>query len=437
MTHCNPTSSKFSPLKGRQIETQFSGGDMTSDTGVLLLREMDKQLGLSQQVASVFPDTRHSSYVKHSLLSLLRQRLYALCQGYEDLNDHEILRHDKALQLATEAEQVLGSQSTLCRLEKSFTAEANASIHHVLLEQFIASFDREPSELILDFDATDDQIHGEQEGRFYNGYYRNYCFLPLYVFCGEQLLVSYLRASNIDGAKHSWAILSLLVKRLRKQWPKVRIILRGDGGFCRHKMMNWCERHDVKYVLGIGKNSRLLDLVQPWIDAVTEQHNKNGKALRWFTHVSYAAQSWSRQRRVIAKIEHTGKGMNPRFVVTNLDGEHRAIYEQIYCARGEMENHIKEQQLDLFADRTSCHDWWPNQWRLLLSSLAYVLMERFRHHCLRETAFANLQVGTIRLKLLKIAAVIITNTRRIRLLLPSAFPYQGIFEMAVARLKPG
>ncbi len=333
MTDCTSTSTYFSPLNRRQIETQFSGGDMTSDAGVLLLRELDKHLCLSKQVASVFPDTRHSSYVKHSLQSLIRQRLY--------------------------------------------------------------------------------------------------------VFCGEQLLVSYLRPSNIDGAKHSWAILSLLVKRLRKQWPNVRIIIRGDSGFCRHQMMNWCERHDVGYVLGIAKNSPILEMLSPWIDAVNEQYERSGNPLRWFTHIQYAAQSWSRQRRVIAKIEHTGKGMNPRFVVTNLSGEHQAIYEDLYCARGEMENHIKEQQLDMFADRTSCHHWWPNQWRLLLSSLAYVLMERLRHHCLKSTVFAQLQVGTIRLKLLKVAAVILSNTRRIRLLLPSAYPYQDIFELVVARLKPG
>ena len=437
MTDCTSTSTYFSPLNRRQIETQFSGGDMTSDAGVLLLRELDKHLCLSKQVASVFPDTRHSSYVKHSLQSLIRQRLYSLCMGYEDLNDHETLRHDKALQTATEADQVLGSQSTLCRLEQSFTAQSNIAIHDVLLNLFIDSFDSAPEELILDFDATDDRLHGTQEGRSYNGYYRHYCFLPLYVFCGEQLLVSYLRPSNIDGAKHSWAILSLLVKRLRKQWPNVRIIIRGDSGFCRHQMMNWCERHDVGYVLGIAKNSRILEMLSPWIDAVNEQYERSGNPLRWFTHIQYAAQSWSRQRRVIAKIEHTGKGMNPRFVVTNLSGEHQAIYEDLYCARGEMENHIKEQQLDMFADRTSCHHWWPNQWRLLLSSLAYVLMERLRHHCLKSTVFAQLQVGTIRLKLLKVAAVILSNTRRIRLLLPSAYPYQDIFELVVARLKPG
>jgi hypothetical protein len=306
----------------------------------------------------------------------------------------------------------------------------------VLIDPFNASFKKAPKKLILDFDATDDRVHGKQEGRFFHGYYDHYCFLPLYVFCGDQLLVNYLRPSKIDGAKHAWAILALLVKRLRQQWPKVKIIFRGDSGFCRWKMLAWCERHHVGYIVGIAKNKRLDASIKPLLGEAADCFDEWGTKVRWFADIHYAAKSWDHPRRVIAKIEHTDKGSNPRYVVTNLEGKAQALYDRLYCARGDMENRIKEQQLDLFADRTSCHRWWPNQFRLLLSSLAYVLLEAIRRLALKGTALARAYVGTLRLKLLKIGAVILKNTRRIRFLLASACPYQDLFFKVAAKLTP-
>ena len=306
-----------------------------------------------------------------------------------------------------------------------------------MVENFIASFEAPPEELVLDFDATDDAVHGCQEGRFFHGYYDHYCFLPLYVFCGERLLVSYLRPSKIDGAKHAWAILALLVKRLRAAWPGVRIIFRGDGGFCRHKMLGWCDSHGVGYIVGLAKNARLNDLAAPWMAVAEKGFAASGVKQRLFGEFAYAAKSWSRERRVIARIEHGPKGANPRYIVTNLDGDGRRLYEKLYCARGDMENRIKEQQLDLFADRTSCHKWWPNQFRLLLSSLAYTLLETIRRIGLKGTEMARAQAGTIRLKLLKIGAVILRNSRRLRFHLSGACPDKALFMLAAIRLDPG
>ncbi len=404
---------------------------------MLLLRAADHRLGLTAAVDRVLADPRAADRIHHPQLSLLRQRIYGICQGYEDLNDHATLRADPAIQTAVEREVALGSSATLCRLENRADRAAAVAIHEVLVEQFIASFEEPPEELVLDFDATDDPLHGAQEGRFFHGYYRHYCFLPLYVFCGEQLLVAYLRRSNLDAAKHAWAILALLVKRLRQAWPAVRIIFRGDSGFCRWKMLAWCERHDVGYIVGIARNTCLVEEIAVHLQGAERLHEHLGETIRWFTECRYAAATWDHSRRVIAKIEHMAKGSNPRFVVTNLAGEPEALYKQRYCARGEMENRIKEQQLGLFADRTSCHSWWANQFRLLLSSLAYVLFEAIRRLALAGTELARAQAGTIRLKLLKIGAVVLTNTRRIRLLLPSAYPYQELFRIAAARLSAG
>ena len=437
MTNCNQAAFEFPPVKRRRVQAEFSGGDITSDGGVLLLRQADQRLGLMRAVADALDDPRDSRYVQHSLLSLLRQRVYGLCLGYEDLNDHATLRNDPAIQSAVDRLEVLGSQSTLCRLENQADRATAVALHRVLIEQFIASFDSPPEELILDFDATDDRVHGHQIDRFFHGYYDSYCFLPLYVFCGDQALVSYLRPSNIDGAKHAWGILALLVKRLRQSWPALRIIFRGDSGFCRHQMLDWCERHDVGYIVGLARNPRLEAIIEEPMRLVEQMHRLSGKKQREFFRLHYAANSWSHRRQVIAKLEVTEKGRNPRFIVTNLDGDKQYLYDKLYCARGEMENRIKEQQLGLFADRTSAHHWWPNQFRLLLSTLAYVLMETIRRIGLVGTDLARAQVGTIRLKLLKIGAVILRNTRRIRLLLSSACPYQEIFRMAAARRMPG
>jgi hypothetical protein len=305
-----------------------------------------------------------------------------------------------------------------------------------MVDQFIASFKRAPRKLVLDFDATDDAVHGKQEGRFFHGYYDHYCFLPLYVFCRHQLLVSYLRPSKIDGARHAWAILALLVRRLRQTWPKVKIVFRGDSGFCRWRMLSWCERHNVGYIVGIAKNTRLNTITARLQREAQACYTELGSKVRWFTEFQYAASSWNRKRRIIAKIEHTEKGINPRYVVTNLEGRPQEIYDKLYCARGDMENRIKENQLDLFADRTSCHHWWPNQFRLLLSSLAYILLESIRRLALKGTALAHAYVGTLRRKLLKIGAVILRNTRRVRFLLSSAYPDQQLFWVVAAKLHP-
>jgi hypothetical protein len=437
VTNCNQSLFEFPGVKRRKVQVEFSGGDITSDGGILLLREVDRRLGLTEAVNAVIPDPRNPHSITHSQLSLLRQRVYGLALGYEDLNDHQTLRTDSAWQTAVDRDEVLGSQSTLCRFENRVEREAIIDIHKVLIDRFIASFDAPPEELILDFDATDDPVHGMQEGRFFHGYYDHYCFLPLYVFCGERLLVGYLRPSNIDGAKHAWAILALLTKRLRQQWPAVRIIFRGDAGFCRHRMLSWCERHDVKYIVGMARNQRLEAQVEPAMKLVEQMFELTGEKQREFFRFRYAAKPWKCHRQIIAKLEVSEKGRNPRFIVTNLEGDKQALYDDIYCARGDMENRIKEQQMGLFADRTSAHEWWANQFRLLLSCLAYVLIEGIRRLALKETELERAQVGTIRLKLLKIGGVILRNTRRVRFLLSSAYPYQDLFAVVAARLQPG
>jgi hypothetical protein len=302
----------------------------------------------------------------------------------------------------------------------------------VLFEQFVGSFEAPPEELILDFDATDDRVHGAQVNAFYNGYYGDYCFLPLYVFCGEQLLVSYLRPSNLDGARHAWAILSLLVQALRRQWPQVRLLLRADSGFCRWKMFRWCERHGVDYLVGVGKNTRLTALSADLRAQAEAQFGQTGEKVRLFGEFSYKAHPWDRERRVLVKAEHNAHGPNPRYLVTNRGELPQELYEVKYCARGEMENHVKAQQLDLFSDRTSCHGWWANQLRLLFSGGAYVLLEALRRLGLEGTELARAQVGTVRLKLLKVGTIVVRNTRRVRLWFSSAFPLQAVFRHCLA-----
>jgi len=304
-----------------------------------------------------------------------------------------------------------------------------------LVDTFIASFTQAPEELILDFDATDDPVHGKQEHRFFHGYYDSYCFLPLYVFCGEQLLVSYLRPSKIDGAKHAWAVLGLLVKRLRRAWPKVKIILRADSGFCRHRMLDWCDHHGVGYCVGLARNARLQAQCAHWHEQLSAQYQNTPVKQRAIFEFRYAAKSWRSERRVIARLEYGDLGENPRFIVTNLTDEATTLYDEIYCGRGEAENRIKEAQLGLFADRTSCHYFAANQFRLLLSSFAYVLMERLRTLALCGTDFARMQAGTLRCKLLKIGAVIVRNTRRVKVMLSSAFAYRDIFTHALTALR--
>jgi hypothetical protein len=306
--------------------------------------------------------------------------------------------------------------------------------HELMIGKFIKSYNSAPQQLILDFDATDDEIHGHQEGKFYHGYYGHNCFLPLYVFCGKKLLVSYLRVSKQDQAKHAWAILSLLVKRFRQAWPEVEIIFRGDSGFCRHRMLDWCDGHGVKYIVGMAQNKRLNELLKPTMQKSKEAFTSTQEKQRLFSEFQYKAGSWSYERRLIGKAEVTKLGENPRYIVTNLLGKPEDLYDKVYCARGDMENRIKEQQLELFADRTSCHKWWANQFRMLLSALSYTLVEYIRDKFLHGTELAKAQVGTIRLKLFKIGAVIIRNTRRIKFLLSSSYPYQLIWQSIMKKL---
>ena len=434
MTDCTQELFQFPSFDRRKIEASFTGGDVSSDGGVLLLRQADRRLGLVAALDRVLPDPRNPHFIIHRQVDLLRQRIFGLALGYEDLNDHTTLRRDPAWQTALERDEELASSPTLCRLENRVQRQAVVAFHRVLVEKFIASFDQAPTELILDFDATDDRVHGAQEGRFFHGYYGHYCFLPLYVFCGEQLLVAYLRSSNIDPARHAWAILKLLVTRLRKAWPGVRIIIRGDSGFCRWKMLRWCERHDVDYIIGLARNTRLEAMSAPLMEVAKACFERSGQKQRLFEWLRYAADTWDKERWVIAKAEYTDKGENPRYVLTSLVGDPWALYDEVYCARGEMENRIKEQQLGLFADRTSSHYWWTNQLRLLLSSCAYALLESLRRIGLAGTELARAQASTIRLKLLKLGTVILRNTRRIRLLYSSAYPYQRTFIEALARL---
>jgi hypothetical protein len=373
----------------------------------------------------------------HKLLPLLRQRVYAVALGHEDVNDHGALRDDLALQTAVGRDERLASPSTVGRLDRAADRAWAWAAHVSMVDSFIAAFDTAPAQLALDFDATDDSVHGRQVGRFFHGYYDHYCFLPLYVFCGDHLLVSYLRPSNIDGAKHAWAILALLVKRLRQAWPDVRIILRADSGFCRHRMLGWCERQDIGYIVGLAKNARLNKDAETTMGQAEAAYRQSGQTQRLFAELHYGAKTWTKRRRVIARLEHGAKGANPRYVVTNLEGDGKELYERLYCQRGEMENRIKEQQLDLFADRTSCHDWWPNQFRLIAASLAYCLIEAIRRLALTGTDRARAQAGTIRLKLLRIGAVVMRNTRRVTLHLSSACPDKALFHLVAARLKPG
>ena len=436
MTDCTFSRIEFPRCCRRRVAADFAGGEISSNGGALLLATAERRLGLLAGLARRLVDRRQASKVDHKLLAVLRQRVFAIALGYEDVNDHESLRDDLVLQTACGRDHQLASPSTVGRLERAADRQWAWAAHVTMVETFIASFDAAPAELVLDFDATDDAVHGRQEGRFFHGYYDHYCFLPLYVFCGEQLLVSYLRPSNIDGAKHAWAILKLLVTRLRQAWPEVRIILRADSGFCRHRMLAWCERHEVGYIVGLAKNARLNDQAAMWMAWAEAAYRHGGDKQRVFAELRYGAKTWGKRRRVIARLEHGAKGANPRYVVSNLEGDGQRLYDDLYCQRGEMENRIKE-QLALFADRTSAHAWWANQFRLLLSSLAYTLVEAIRSLALSGTAMARAQVGTIRLKLLKIGAVVIRNTRRVSIHLSTACPDKRLFQLAAARLTAG
>ncbi len=429
MTECTQEPLLFSSLPRKKIVADFNGGDITTDGGLPLIREVDRRIGLIDAIDNAIDDPRCPWLIEHDQRTILAQRIFAIAAGYEDLNDHQTLRNDTLMQAITDRRLKVGqtehdplsSPPTLCRLENRIKRADLAAMAEAIVESFIASHTTPPKQLILDFDATDDTVHGDQEGRFFHGYYDNYCF--------------HLRPSNIDGAKHSKGILKLLVRRFRQQWPAVRIIFRGDSGFCRWRMMRWCDRHGVYYILGLAKNARLERMAQPWTIPAKINHNRTGDKQRLFGVIGYAAGSWDRARRVIVKAEHDGLGANPRFVVTNLPGDEQELYEDLYCQRGDMENRIKEQQLGLFADRTSCHRFLANQFRVLLAAAAYVLIETLRRVGLAGTELATAQVTTIRLKLLKIGGRIMQSVRRIAIHLASGYPLQALFHTVLHNLQ--
>jgi len=399
MTDCNQNKIQFQGLDQRNIEAAFNGGHITSDAGALLLREADKNINLLSRFSECFEDHRNQDLIEHDLLSLVSQRTYGLCLGYEDLNDHDDLRKDLLLSTLVEKDDIEGKErkrkqdqgsplagkSTLNRLELTPAAKEGINRYHkvlyhpeyidrLLVDIFLESYRTPPKDIILDLDTTDDSIHGEQEGRFYHGYYGNYCYLPLYIFCGEHLLLSRLQTSNIDGAVHSVCELKPIVEQIRKHWPEIKIILRGDSGFCRDELMSWCEKNNIDFIFGLSKNKRLLRRIGKKLHKSRRRYYSNGKASRRYHDFRYRTKkSWTRSRRVIGKAEYLSKGANPRFIVTSLNRQEigaKSLYEQTYCARGDMENRIKEQQMGLFADRTSTEKMRSNQLRLYFSSIA-------------------------------------------------------------------
>ena len=427
---------EFGRVGRRVVEANFDGGDLSSDGGLMLLRRTDERIGLTRAVAAVFSDPRDPARITHRLRDLLAQRLYALCCGYEDLNDHDSLRADLLMQTAVGRAERLASSPTLCRLEGRATRAQAVALHGVLVEQFIASHQNAPSELVLDIDASDVPLHGRQELAEFHAYYDHHCYLPLYVFCGQHLLACVLRRSRIDGAKHAAAVIKLLVRRLRQRWPTVRIIVRGDSGFCRQRLLRYCERASVGYVIGLARNARLEAQVAYAELMLADEYERTGVKQRLIDEFIYAADSWERERRVITRLEFGAQGTNPRFVVTNLETDATELYERLYCARGEAENRIKEVQLDLFGTRASAHKFAANQLRVLLAALAYTLMQRLRELGLKATELERATAATIRVRLLKIGAAIVRNTRRVRILLASHHPLRAVFLHAAQALAP-
>jgi len=442
-TQCNAEQLEFSSVERRRVVADFGGGTVSSDAGALLLGKADAAIGLVDQLAACFADHRNPDLIEHSVRTLVGQRVFGLALGYEDLNDHEQLRHDPVMgallgKLTPRRRQcaALAGKSTLNRLEL-FDGEAGRyhkiipdtpALDRLWVELFLEAHRRAPKRIVLDLDATDDPLHGNQEGRFFHGYYNHYCYLPLYIFCGEHLLVSRLRRSNIDGAAGATQEIERIVTQIRERWPAVQIILRADSGFCRDELMGWCEQNAVDYLFGLAKNARLIRAIGCELRVAANEADRTGRPARRLRELTYRTRSsWSRRRRVVAKAEHTGDKSNPRFVVTTLskqDWPMRALYEQLYCARGECENRIKEAQLDLFADRLSTATFRANQLRLWLCSAAYVLMHALRRIGLKNTSLAKACANTIRLKLLKIGAVVTISVRRVRLAMSSACPDQ-------------
>jgi hypothetical protein len=446
----------FQPLGNKNVEANFDGGKITSDGGALLLREVDAAHGLLQEFSKCFDDGRDPRYIEHRLQELLSQRVYGICLGYEDLNDHDRLRNDPLLASVCGKEdpegdrrkqrrdwgKALAGKSTLQRLETAGEEESVSGRYHKIfydakaieryfVEVFLKTYGEAPRQITIDVDATDDPLHGEQEGRFFHGYYDCYCYLPLYIFCGGHLLSAKLRVSNIDPSEGVVEELERIVERIREQWPGVKVLIRGDSGFCREGLMSWCEGHGVDYVFGMARNVRLIRRLEKTLGKVRRKYLISGEAQRVYRNFMYRTlNSWSRKRRVVGKAEYLPKGENPRFIVTSVSKEEKQakeLYEKIYCARGDMENRIKEQQLYLFADRTSSSTMRANQLRLWLSSVAYVIMNELRSRALRGTEFARAQCGSIRLKLLKIGAQVRVSVRRVRVSFASGYPYQDSF----------
>jgi hypothetical protein len=463
-TECIPEQLEFHALGKRSVVGRFDGGRISSDGGGTLLREADLRIGLTARLAQCFTDHRNPASVEHDVRTLLAQRIYGVALGYEDLNDHDVLSSDSVLAMLVGKLDVLGeervrerdrghplaSSSTLNRLELSEPASAASSrykrigadadaLDELLVELFVDSYATAPRELWLDLDATDDPLHGHQEGRFFHGYYRCYCYLPLYIFSGEHLLCARLRPSDKDGAAGSVEELSRIVAQLRRHWPKTRINIRGDSGFCRDWLMHWCEDNDVGYLLGLARNARLTRMLGEAMHEAREAHQRTGEPARRFRDFHYRTRkSWSRERRVVGKAEYLDKGENPRFVVTNLSPRRAAakrLYEKLYCARGEMENRIKEQQLGLFADRTSAATMRANQLRLYFASFAYVLMHALRRLGTQGTQFARAQCTTLRLKLLKVGVRVKITVRKVWLSYAQSYPYAGTFVCVLTNLQ--
>jgi hypothetical protein len=454
-TECNSELYQFPDVEKKAVVAGFDGGKITSDAGMLLLAQADRAIGMTKRLARCFTDTRDARFIEHTVTTLVRQRVFGIALGYEDLNDHDELRHDPVLATAIGKLEATrkdcapaAGKSTLNRLELSRAmptryhkiAHDGSAIEHLLVDLFLESYKQAPEEIILDLDATDDPIHGHQEGRFFHGYYDCYCYLPLYIFCGDQLLASKLRVSNIDGAAGATGEVQRIIAHLRKAWPKTRIILRADGGFCREELMAWCETNNVHYLFGLAKNPRLIKQISKHLAAAKAESDKTKQPARRFKEFMWTTQkSWSRRRRVIGKAEWTQGEANPRFIVTSLTkaegyGDGRALYEKTYCARGEMENRIKECQMDLFADRTSTATLQANQLRLWMASMAYVLIESVRRLALATTQLAQATCGTIRRKLFKIGALVTISVRRIKIACATACPYKDVFAAAHAAL---
>ncbi len=462
-TECNQKMFEFHTLGRREVMARIDGGRITSDAGGLLLRETERATGIVRQFAACFTDHRDPDLIEHCVTDLIAQRVYALALGYEDLNDHDDLRHDPLLAVLVGKADPLGrdrlrkrdrgkalaGKSTLNRMEltpvradaksryKKITVDPWA-VQQLFTDVFLQSHEAPPKRIVLDLDATDDPIHGHQAGRFFHGYYKNYCYLPLYIFCGEHLLCARLRPSNIDASAGSVKELQRIVGRIRERWPHVEIMIRGDSGFCREHIMRWCEANRVDYLLGLAKNERLIKEIEPELEQARRRFEETGQSARVFKDFTYQTlESWSRPRRVVGKAEHLAKGANPRFVVTSLAAEAfdaRTLYEEQYCARGDMENRIKEQQLCLFADRTSAATMRANQQRLWLSSVAYTLMTALRRLGLKNTRMARARCDTIRLKLLKIGARIRVTVRKVWVSLTESCPYQRLFRQVYDNL---